>query len=432
MSEYTRSTQAERYIAHTRRRLAASYGLLLALLLVAIVAATYIAARTHESTQIHDQLINAAQDKQHAPDLLQVLRQPPQLKDEEEAVRTFIVSHDGVLRDADAVVSQPPDSAAVTRILRGDAATFTTIPGPAGVLSIYTTPIMRGGRVVGAIQTITAQTPYNIVLQYLLLVSLVVGGIGLLLAGALGLLMAGWGLRPIQDAITSQQAFAQNAAHELRAPLTVIRTAADLALRSVEPEDMHDALTITVRQTEHLDAVVSDLRLLAQGESGRLLLTKEPLDLFALVREVCNGTEPAAEARSIRLALHAPSTLEMTGDEQRLRQLVLILVDNALRYTNPDGRIDLDVRRQDRKAILTVQDTGMGIAPGHLPRIFDRFYRGEETQSHDQNGTGLGLAIAREIVEAHGGQITVHSREGEGTAFRVTLPIAASFEPRSR
>jgi signal transduction histidine kinase len=421
-----RRSVAERYLTRTRWRMAASYGFLLAVMLIAIIAVTYAAARTHEAGQIHDQLVGAAREKLNAPDLPQVLRQSPHLKDEEEAVRTFIISRDGVLRDGDAVTRRPPNPAAVTRVLHGGNAGFTTIPGPAGVLSVYTVPIIRGGTVIGAIQTVTAESPYNIVLQYLLLVSLVVGGIGLLLAAAVGILMADWGLRPIRTAIESQQAFAQNAAHELRTPLTLIRTAAELALRADEPDEMRDALTTTIPQTEHLDAVVGDLRLVAQGDTGHILIDVEPLDLGLVAGEVDEEVLPVAEARRVHIQLHAAAGVSVTGDRQRLRQLLLILTDNALQHTDTGGRIDITVTRQARKAVLSVQDTGSGIESRHLPHIFDRFFRAEEARSRHQGGAGLGLAIAREIVEAHGGRIVVESQVGIGATFRVFLPSNTS------
>lgn len=312
-----RSTLAGRYLARTRWRLAAGYGLLLAIVLFAAVAATYTAARVHETAQIHDQLASAARKKLYDPDLLSILHHPPQLKDEEEAVRTFIMSSDGVVRDADAVAAHPPDPNALTSVLHGTGPTFTTIGSPVNVLSVYTVPIHRHGTVVGAVQTVTAEMPYHVVLQYLLLVSLITGGVGLLLAVILGLLMADWGLRPVRAAITSQQALAQSAAHELRTPLTLMRTAAELALRSGRLEEMRDALTTTVRQTEHLDGVVGDLRLLAEGDIGRLLVDVAPVDLVALAREVYDEVRPAAEEAGIRLDLHTPSTLVAPADGQR-------------------------------------------------------------------------------------------------------------------
>jgi len=416
-------TLAERYLASTRWRLTAIYAVLVALLLVVIMATTYLGARIQETTQIHNQLTTRVAQALAAPSLPHILRQPPVLKDEEEAVRTFIISRDGVVRDADAVVSSPPDAAAVSRVLRENRAVFTTIPGPSGTLSVYTAPIIRHGDVVGAIQAITSVRPYNVILQYLLRVSVVVGSIGLVLAAALAFLMANWGLRPVRRAIASQQVFAQNAAHELRAPLTVVRVAADLALRSGVPEDMREALTTTVRQTEHLDAVVGDLRLLAQGDADRLVVDNSPLNLAALVRDVYAEVQSGATARGIQFELDTPAELTVAGEHYRLRQLLLILIDNALKYTDASGTIAILLSQQHGKAALTIRDTGAGIAPRHMPYIFNRFYRADEAKSGNGGGAGLGLAIAREIVEAHQGHIAAQSEVGKGTAFRITLPV---------
>jgi signal transduction histidine kinase len=421
----THRTLAERYLSSTQWRLAAGYTLLVALLLVTIVAATYIAVFTHQTTQIHGQLVAKTSEKLAVPNIAQILRQRPEIKDEEESVRTFIVSRDGVLRDADAVVQSPPDQAAVTRVLHSGKALFSTIRGPTNPLSVYTAPILRHRTVAGVIQAVTTTGPYNVVLQYLLFVSLATGSIGLLLAVALGLLMARWGLRPVRGAITSQQVFAQNAAHELRAPLTVVRTAAELALRAGDSSEMAEALTAIVRQTEHLDAVVGDLRLLAQGDAGHLLVDKAPVDLAALARDVSAEIQPTARERRVQVKVVTPAVLMTDGDQFRLRQLLLILIDNALQHA-AGGTISISLAQVNRKAIMTVQDTGAGIAPHHLPHIFDRFYRAETNRAGDHGGAGLGLAIAREIVEAHGGRITVESRVGMGTAFRVILPAAGS------
>lgn len=169
-----------------------------------------------------------------------------------------------------------------------------------------------------------------------------------------------------------------------------------------------------------------------QGDSGRLLLESAPLELVALICEVVHEIEPIAHVRSIRLEVHALSNAQMIGDRQRLRQLLLILLANALQHIDDAGRIDLDVRRLDRKAILTVQDNGVGTSPVNLPRIFDRFYRAEEARSRHGAGAELGLAIAREIVEAHGGRITVRSREGSGTTFQITFPLNQRMTGTSR
>lgn len=416
-----RRTLAEQYLASTRGRLAAGYALLVALVLVAIVAATYLIVRSQETTQIHDQLVAKTNEKLAASNIARILRQAPEIKDEEESVRTFIVSRDGVLRDADAVVRFPPDRRAVGSVLRTGIPVFTAVPGPTSPLSVYTAPIRLHGTIAGVIQAVTTVRAYSVILQYLLAVSLGIGGVGILLAAVIGFLMADWGLHPVRSAINDQQAFAQNAAHELRAPLTVVRTAAELALRSADPAEMSEALTAIVRQTEHLDAVVGDLRLLAQGDAGRLTLDTAPLDLASLVREVHAELQPAARDRNVQLTLDASGSVVVDGDRHRLSQLILILIDNALQHAGSGIAVEMSLAAHRGKAILTVRDSGAGIEANHLPHVFDRFYRADSARSR-AGGAGLGLAIAREIAEAHGGRISVESQPGAGSAFRVTLP----------
>lgn len=417
-----RRTRAEQYLQSTRRRLATGYAALVGGLLLAIVAATYILVLSQETTQIHDQLLHKVGDMMSSPGLLRILHQPPELKDEEEAVRTFIISADGVMRDADAVVRAPPDGAAVVRVLHTGRPLFTSKAGPTSRLSIYTAPIVHSGRVVGVIQAVTAVSPYNVILRYLFLASVGVSAIALLLSIALGRLMAGWGLQPVRSAIGRQEEFAQNAAHELRAPLTVIRTAADLALRSGTLPDMQDALQVIVRQTQQLDGVVGDLRLVAQGQAAPLVIERVPLNLAALVRDIYAELRPLARDRSIHLVLDAPPALTVNGDPQRLRQVVLILLDNALTHGSPGSTVHLTLEERRRKAVLLVRDTGPGIDDLHLPFIFDRFYQASRNGTGDPGNSGLGLTISREIIEAHGGRIAVRSQIGKGTIFRVTLP----------
>jgi signal transduction histidine kinase len=423
------STLTQRYLAATRSRLALGYAVLIALLLLIVVTATYLAARSQETSDIHAQLVSKVKQKMDASDLMGVLHQRPDIKDEEEAVRLFIVSRDGVLRDADAVVRRPPDPRAMTRVLRRGRPVFSRIGGPASELMVYTAPVIRGGQVRGAIQGVTSVAPYNAILHALLIVVLVVGGGGLLLAAGLGWLMADWGLQPTRRAITGQQAFAQNAAHELRAPLTVMRASAELALRLDDPQEMREALAATVRQVEHLDGVVADLRLLAQGDAARLVVETEPVALGAVVRDVYTESRAVAAERGIELRECVDAEAVVEGDALRLRQLLLILVDNALKYTGPQGQVDIVLQQIGQRAEVLVQDTGVGIGPEDLPHIFDRFYRGNPARTGEAGGAGLGLSIAREIAEAHGGRISAQSHPGKGAQFTVSLPIQAQPLP---
>lgn len=410
---------AEHYLSAIRRRLAVSFGLIVALLLLAFVAVTYLVVQHHESNLVTSQLMSEAHKKAASPDIAGIFKQTPQLRDEEEQVRAFLISPDGVLREADAVRKQAPDPGAVRRVLVGGSAEFTSDAG--GGLSAYTMPVYRSGQLLGVVQTVTPTAPYSDLLQNLLLVSLIIGGLSLVAAALAALLMADRALRPIRLAVRRQQAFAQNAAHEFRAPLTVLRAAADLALFSDDASEMREALRIAVRESDHLSALAGDLRLLATADAGYIVTKPEPVDLAELVRDMAQEVRPVAINHDVHLETEAPPTLDITGDVQRLRQLLLILLDNAIIHTPKGGRIDIRLTQEGDRAQVQVRDTGSGIPSEHVPHIFERFYRADEARTRGEGGAGLGLAIAREIVEAHGGRIAVDSQAG-GAVFTVDLP----------
>jgi signal transduction histidine kinase len=153
--------------------------------------------------------------------------------------------------------------------------------------------------------------------------------------------------------------------------------------------------------------------------------TTAPLELADLATEVVRRTTLLAQNVGVQLALHAeaqPSIVD--ADPDRLQQVLLIVVDNAIKHTPPGGRVDVRVRRHGQTAVLEVADTGSGIAPEHLPRIFDRFYRADKARARERGGTGLGLAIAKMLVDAHGGQLHLTSTLGVGTQVTVSLPLA--------
>ena len=133
---------------------------------------------------------------------------------------------------------------------------------------------------------------------------------------------------------------------------------------------------------------------------------------------------PLADERHVTLDVSAAPDLTVTGNREQLRQLVVILVDNALRYTPRGGRVDVDVARRDGSAVLAVSDTGIGIEQSALDRVFERFYRADDARNRDSGGAGLGLAIARKLVTDHGGSIAAHSAPGQGSTFTVSLPLA--------
>lgn len=215
--------------------------------------------------------------------------------------------------------------------------------------------------------------------------------------------------------------FTADASHELRGPLAAMRAAVDVALgKPRELEDYRDALASLGEQCERLTALVSGLLLLARADAGAVRIEHQAVDLAALARAVVELFEPLAEERGVRLEASCGAAVAVVGDPSRLRQLATNLLDNAIRFAAPAGTARLTVEERAEQVILEVSDDGSGIAPEHLPHVFDRFYQVDPARS--SGGGGLGLSICQWIVRAHGGTITVASASGRGTVFTVKLP----------
>ena len=250
-----------------------------------------------------------------------------------------------------------------------------------------------------------------------------------LILGVLIIVLAGYYLArramvPIQGSWDKQQEFVADASHELRTPLAVIKSNAELILRhpthTVEEESIR--VTNIVREVRRMTKLVSDLLTLAQADTNHLELQMGQVSINELIDTLDQQFTPLAELEGHDMKVEAAEHLEVTADRERLYQLLVILVDNALKYTSPPGNIRIAGGRQGSNVCITVEDSGQGIAAEDLPRVFDRFYRGDKARSREKGGTGLGLSIAQWIVEKHGGKITVESERGVGTKFSVLLP----------
>ena len=208
--------------------------------------------------------------------------------------------------------------------------------------------------------------------------------------------------------------------HELRTPLTVLQGNLEALLDGMYPRDDAHLLPI-LEETRVLASLVDDLRTLALAESGALQLQRELTDLGVLIGETLASFQTQADAAGVTLALALEEGLPLVEvDPTRLRQVLINLIANALRYTPRGGEIKVSggVNQTAQQVILEVHDTGVGITPAALPRLFDRFYK-----SPDSPGSGLGLAIAKNLIEAHGGEISIQSEPGPGTTFRLVLPL---------
>lgn len=232
-------------------------------------------------------------------------------------------------------------------------------------------------------------------------------------------------LARLESAFRRVREFTADASHELRTPLTILRGEAEVALRKERSaEEYRAVLASGLEEIQRMGRIVEDLLLLAKGDLGEVSVEKAPLDLEPFLRELGEQARALAEAGGLHLTVVGGPSVVVMADPLRLRQLFWNLLDNAVKYTPAGGKVFLSHAILSSDWVrVTVKDTGIGIAPEHLSRIFERFYRVDKHRSRAGGGSGLGLAICQWIAEAHGGKIEVRSKPGEGTSFLVHLPI---------
>lgn len=263
-------------------------------------------------------------------------------------------------------------------------------------------------------------------LSHLLLI--IVGG---LVVGTAGIIMAGYFLAkramiPIQAAWEKQQQFVADASHELRSPIAGIYSNAELILRHpthMVEEESHRINTI-MQESARMSKLIASLLTLARSDANKAELKLALVNISEVVEAIADYFQSLEELTHIGFSFQVDPNIELFADQERIHQLLVILIDNALQYTPSGGQVSLSCTRAEKHVVITVQDTGMGIAIEHLPHVFDRFFRGDKARSRNSGGSGLGLSIAKWIVEKHGGRISVESLLGKGTNFTVTLPVS--------
>jgi heavy metal sensor kinase len=234
-------------------------------------------------------------------------------------------------------------------------------------------------------------------------------------------------LARLEAAFAETTRFTADASHELRTPVSLIRATAEVALRRPRSvEEYRQALEGILQESERTSALVQDLLTLTRADAGADDWNPSRVDLRALVGGLRQRLVTMCEGRGLTLRLDVPAEpVSVDGEPSALGRLVVILVDNAAKYTPPPGEVRLTLRTGNRAAEIEVADTGIGIGAGDVPRVFDRFYRADKARSRDSGGAGLGLSIAKWIAERHGGRITIESEAGHGCLARVRLPESA-------
>ena len=230
----------------------------------------------------------------------------------------------------------------------------------------------------------------------------------------------------LQAAFERQRQFTSDASHEMRTPLAVMRGEIELSLRRERTtQDYQRTLTSNLEEILRLSRLVEDLLMLARADAGKVELQREPLELRQLCADMTDYIAPLAEQRAQTLRYVAPATnVTINADAHRIKQLLLNLLDNAIKYTGEGGAITMSLKAENDSAILTIADTGRGIPAEDLPHVFERFFRrSAKTADRTATGSGLGLSIVKWIVDAHDGHIEAHSKLGEGTTFAVQLPL---------
>jgi heavy metal sensor kinase len=225
----------------------------------------------------------------------------------------------------------------------------------------------------------------------------------------------------IQTLLTEIKEISDNIAHDLRSPITRIRGIAEVTLTTGKSlNDYENMAASTIEECDRLLGTINTMLMISKTESGVDKLSHEEIHLTVLVREACELFRPIAEDKGVSLSCDVPKPIHFIGDTQMIQRMISNLLDNAIKYTPSGGSVTAFINENDTHVVVSVKDTGCGISPNELPRIFERFYRCD--QSRSQSGIGLGLSLARSIARAHGGDITATSLPNQGSTFTVNLP----------
>jgi len=454
-----------------RVRLTLWYVLLLAVILAAFSAGIYLTLRHNLNANLDESLQSRVDDllalvsyEGDRPTLLGSVSSSSGEPDEQFA-RAYDASGNLTFDSISWTGNASVDTQSVQRALAGEKSTHdTTIGGEP--FRVRFLPIERAGAVTGVLEVGKASDDVSDTLEILVIILAIAYPLTLVVASGGGLFLASRALGPIagvtrlareissedlsrrldlrlpddevgrlartfdemierlEDAFRRQRQFTADASHELRTPLTAMKGQLEVALaRPRDAGSYREVLEVVNAELDRLIRLVGSLLSLSRADSGQFHLARESGVLAELVSGAAEALRPTADEKGVSLAVISGDPVTVQGDEDALLQLLLNLLDNALKYTETGGRVELGWKANTSEAEIWVRDSGIGIAEEHLSRIFDRFYRVDEARSRAAGGAGLGLSISRWIAGAHGGSISVESAFGGGSIFTIRLPL---------
>ena len=454
-----------------RLRLTLWYVLLLAVILASFTTSIYFVLRHVLYNNLDESIQNQAgalwgtiQFDGRRPSLENIVS-PENTGEVEHFVRVFDASGNVTFDNGAAIALVPVDSQAIKRALAGKSE-IRSVKTDDDPMRVGAFPVLRDGQTVGVLEIGQSEEDVLGTLATLFRIMGIAYPVTLVVAVLGGVFLAGRALSPV-DKITSlarhissehlgrrlnlrlpddevgrlartfdemierldsafrrQRQFTSDASHELRTPLTIMKGQIDVALQNKrEPEDYRQVLQEVNEEVDRLIRLAGSLLTLTRADAGDIPLTVESLAVADVVAGAVEHSRSTALQKDVELQVISGNSVTMRADEDLILQLLLNLLDNAIKYTPAGGNVTVGWNATGDQAELWVRDTGIGIREEHIPFLFDRFYRVDKARSRSEGGVGLGLAIGRWIAEAHGGSIRVESSQGSGSTFTVLVPI---------
>ncbi|REE66736.1 hypothetical protein A8990_14735 [Paenibacillus taihuensis] len=409
---------------NVRVRLVVLNAAVLFLVLVVLSSTLYLHMRYRLYKETDEVLRNAAEQIDSARDAEAILRQEHHVLEQDDRMIY-------IFRDAEGQIQGQSPAETFTQaqiaplLYHKDSSSYETLKVGGDRYRGFLMPFPQAPW--GEIESLTVLTSLeddDSTLHSLLLDIITGIGSGVLISIFVGFFLAGRAWVPIRNAWDKQQRFVADASHELRTPVSVIRAQTELLLRypshSIERES--DNIAVILKESTRMSKLLEDLLTLARSDSNQLELECSVFSLDRVLLDLTKQFKLLAVTKEIDIDLSLQEPLPFWGDESRIRQLLVILLDNALKYTPSNGRIEVSGKSSAHHVTVIVSDSGRGIPKEELPYLFERFYRGDKSRSRKEGGTGLGLSIAKWIVDAHGGTIRAESQTGAGSRFELRFP----------